>query len=152
MATSVRPNQVAHQRVRDFNLLESRLRWPSTNLRRFVTFRTHPSQELSVEQPWGAPMPRTLISSSSKFETDIGYSRAVIDGDWIFVSGTTGFDYATMTIDSDVVAQCEQAMRNIASVLSQAGAFMKDILRVRYILPDRSEFEACWPVLKKYLG
>src|SRR3954463_9992519 len=97
-------------------------------------------------------MPRTLISSSSKFETDIGYSRAVIDGDWIFVSGTTGFDYATMTIDSDVVAQCEQAMRNIASVLSQAGAFMKDLLRVRYILPDRSEFEACWPVLKKYLG
>src|SRR3954468_8444810 len=53
MATSVRPNQVAHQRVRDFNLLESRLRWPSTNLRRFVTFRTHPSQELSVEQPCG---------------------------------------------------------------------------------------------------
>src|SRR3954467_10152098 len=57
MATSVRPNQVAHQRVRDFNLLESRLRWPSTNLRRFVTFRTHPSQELSVEQPCHRPDP-----------------------------------------------------------------------------------------------
>ena len=66
-------------------------------------------------------MARTLLSSGSSFETDIGYSRAVIDGDWIFVSGTTGFDYATMTIPDDVVAQCKQSMRNIASVLSQAG-------------------------------
>jgi enamine deaminase RidA (YjgF/YER057c/UK114 family) len=71
---------------------------------------------------------------------------------WIFVSGTTGFDYATMTVSDDVVAQCEQSMRNIASALSQAGASMADIVRVRYILPRREDFEPCWPVLKEYLG
>ena len=97
-------------------------------------------------------MARTLLSSGSSFETDIAYSRAVIDGDWIFVSGTTGFDYATMTIPDDVVAQCKRSMRNIASVLSQACASMADIVRVRYILPRREDFEPCWPVLKEYLG
>ncbi|HET9247298.1 MAG TPA: RidA family protein [Xanthobacteraceae bacterium] len=97
-------------------------------------------------------MARTLLSSGSSFETDIGYSRAVIDGDWIFVSGTTGFDYATMTIPDDVVAQCKRSMRNIASVLSQAGASMADVVRVRYILPRREDFEPCWPVLKECLG
>jgi enamine deaminase RidA (YjgF/YER057c/UK114 family) len=78
-------------------------------------------------------MARTLVSSGSSFETDVGYSRAVVDGDWIFIPGTTGFDYATMTIPDDVVAQCKQSMRNIASVLSQAGASMADVVRVRYI-------------------
>jgi enamine deaminase RidA (YjgF/YER057c/UK114 family) len=97
-------------------------------------------------------MARTLISSGSSFEADIGYSRAVVDGDWIFVSGTTGFDYATMTISEDVVAQCRQAMRNVASALSQAGGSIADIVRVRYILPKREDFEPCWPVLKEYLG
>jgi len=97
-------------------------------------------------------MARTLLSSGSSFETDIGYSRAVVDGDWIFVFGTTGFDYATMTILDDVVAQCKRSMRNIASVLSQAGASMADVVRVRYILPRREDFEPCWPVLKEYLG
>jgi len=97
-------------------------------------------------------MARTLLSSGSSFETDIGYSRAVIDGDWIFVSGTTGFDYATMTMSDDVVTQCRQAMRNIASALAQAGATFADVVRVRYILPRREDFEPCWPVLKEYLG
>ena len=97
-------------------------------------------------------MTRRLISSGSSFEADIGYSRAVIDGDWLFVSGTTGFDYATMTIADDVVAQCEQAMRNIDTALKEAGASMADIVRVRYILPRREDFEPCWPILKKYLG
>jgi enamine deaminase RidA (YjgF/YER057c/UK114 family) len=97
-------------------------------------------------------MARTLVSSGSSFETDVGYSRAVVDGDWIFVSGTTGFDYTTMTIADDVVVQCKQSMRNIASVLSQAGASMADVVRVRYILPRREDFEPCWPVLKEYLG
>jgi enamine deaminase RidA (YjgF/YER057c/UK114 family) len=97
-------------------------------------------------------MARTLVSSGSSFETDVGYSRAVVDGDWIFVSGTTGFDYATMTMSDDVVAQCRQAMRNIAAALSQAGASVGDIVRVRYILPRREDFESCWPVLKEYLG
>ena len=97
-------------------------------------------------------MTRKLVSSGSSFETDIGYSRAVIDGDWVFVSGTTGFDYATMTIADDVVGQCRQAMRNVAAALAQAGASIGDIVRVRYILPRREDFEPCWPVLKEYLG
>ena len=97
-------------------------------------------------------MARTLVSSGSTFEADIGYSRAVVDGDWIFVSGTTGFDYTTMTISEDVVVQCGQAMRNVASALSQAGGSIADIVRVRYILPKREDFEPCWPVLKEYLG
>lgn len=97
-------------------------------------------------------MTRRLISSGSEFEAQIGYSRAVVDGEWVFVSGTTGFDYATMTISDDVVAQCEQAMRNIDAALKEAGASMADVVRVTYILPRRDDFEPCWPVLKKYLG
>src|SRR4029077_11383326 len=97
-------------------------------------------------------MARKLLSSGSSFEADIGYSRAVVDGDWIFVSGTTGFDYATMNMSDEVVAQCRQAMRNVASALSEAGAWIADVVRVRYILPRREDFEPCWPVLKEYLG
>src|SRR5262245_57039110 len=97
-------------------------------------------------------MARTLVSSGSSFERDIGYSRAVVDGDWIFVSGTTGFDYATLALPEVVVGQGEDSMGNIASVLSQAGASMADIVRVRYILPRREDFEPCWPVLMAYLG
>ena len=97
-------------------------------------------------------MARKLVSSGSSFEMDVGYSRAVVDGDWIFVSGTTGFDYTTMTMSDDVVAQCRQAMRNVESALSQAGASMGDVVRVRYILPRREDFAPCWPVLKEYLG
>ncbi len=97
-------------------------------------------------------MTRTLISSGSTFENEIGYSRAVVQGDWIFVSGTTGFDYATMTISDDLVAQTEQCLRNIAAALEQAGASMRDVVRVTYVLPDGSEFPKCWPVLKAYFG
>jgi enamine deaminase RidA (YjgF/YER057c/UK114 family) len=97
-------------------------------------------------------MARKLVSSGSRFEAEIGYSRAVVDGDWVFLSGTTGFDYATMTISDDVVAQCEQTMRNIEGALREAGASMADVVRVTYILPRREDFEPCWPVLKKYLG
>jgi len=97
-------------------------------------------------------MTRKLVSSGSSFETDIGYSRAVVDGDWIFVSGTTGFDYATMTISDDVVTQCRQAMRNVAAALAQADASIADVVRVRYILPRREDFEPCWPALKEYFG
>ena len=97
-------------------------------------------------------MTRRLIDSGSTFEQQIGYSRAVVDGDWIFVAGTTGFDYATMTIPDDVVIQCEQAMRNIDAALRQASASMADVVRVNYILPRREDFEPCWPVLKSYLG
>jgi enamine deaminase RidA (YjgF/YER057c/UK114 family) len=95
---------------------------------------------------------RKLISSGSSFEAQIGYSRAVVDGDWVFVSGTTGFDYATMTIAADVAAQAEQCLRNIAAALQQAGSGLEDVVRVTYILPAAAEFEQCWPVLRKYFG
>jgi enamine deaminase RidA (YjgF/YER057c/UK114 family) len=97
-------------------------------------------------------MARKLISSGSRFEAEVGYSRAVVDGEWVFVSGTTGFDYAAMTIADDVVAQCRQAMRNIASALQQAEASFADVVRVNLILPRREDFEPCWPVLKEHLG
>ncbi len=97
-------------------------------------------------------MARKLISSGSTFEAQIGYSRAVVDGEWVFVSGTTGFDYATMTIAGDVVAQAEQCLKNIAAALEQAGSSLADVVRVTDILPAAAEFEQCWPVLRKYFG
>ena len=97
-------------------------------------------------------MTRRLISSGSTFEEEIGYSRAVVDGDWVFVSGTTGFDYATMTIADDVVAQAEQCLKNIDAALREAGASMADVVRVTYVLPDAAEFPACWPVLRRWFG
>ena len=97
-------------------------------------------------------MARTLLSSGSSFETDIGYSRAVIDGDWIFVSGTTGFDYQAMTIPESVTEQTEQCLRNIQSALAQAGASLGDVVRVTYVLPRAEDFPQCWPILRKYLG
>ena len=93
---------------------------------------------------------RRLISSDSPFEREIGYSRAVVDGDLVFVSGTTGFDYRTMTISSDVIEQAEQCLRNIGEALAQAGSRFEDVVRVRYILPERKDFEPCWPVLRRY--
>ena len=97
-------------------------------------------------------MNRKLISSGSSFEAKIGYSRAVVAGDWIFVSGTTGFDYATMTIANDVASQTDQCLRNIDAALRQAGSSLRDVVRVTYVLPDGAEFERCWPVLQKYFG
>src|SRR5271165_2728767 len=97
-------------------------------------------------------MTRRLIASGSTFETDVAYSRAVVDDDWIFVAGTTGFDYSTMSISSDVVEQTEQAFRNIEAALRQAGSALADVVRVTYILPDAKEFPRCWPVLRKYFG
>ena len=97
-------------------------------------------------------MTRRLISSGSTFETEIGYSRAVVDGDWVFVSGTTGFDYSNMTIPDGIVAQTEQCMRNIDQALQQAGSRLEDIVRVMYIVPVASEFAQCWPVLRRYFG
>ena len=95
---------------------------------------------------------RSLISSGSPLEQDIGYSRAVVDGDWVFVSGTTGFDYQTMTISDDVVAQAEQCFRNIERALREAGSTFAEVVRVRYILPRGEDFPPCWPVLRKYFG
>ena len=97
-------------------------------------------------------MARKLIGSGSTFERDIAYSRAVVQGDWIFVSGTTGFDYSTMTIAEGVEAQAEQCLKNIEAALRQAGSSLKDVVRVTYVLPDGGEFEKCWPVLRKHFG
>jgi enamine deaminase RidA (YjgF/YER057c/UK114 family) len=97
-------------------------------------------------------MDRYLISSGSVFEEQMGYSRAVVDGDWVFVSGTTGFDYATMTISDDVTEQAEQCLKNIRSALQEANASLEDVVRVMYILPDAKDFPSCWPVLRQYFG
>jgi len=97
-------------------------------------------------------MQRTLISSGSPFETEIAYSRAVVQGDWVFVSGTTGFDYQSMTIADDIETQTEQCLLNIAAALAQAGASLADVVRVTYVLPDGSQFPRCWPVLRRHLG
>ena len=97
-------------------------------------------------------MNRQHISSGSPFEAQIGYSRAVVAGDWVFVSGTTGFDYATMTISDDVVVQARQCLENIEAALRQAGSSLKDVVRVNYVLPNGADFEPCWPVLRAYFG
>ena len=97
-------------------------------------------------------MPRRLISSGSSFEREIGFSRAVVDGEWVFVSGTTGFDYRTMTISDSLTEQTEQCLRNIQSALEQAGASLGDVVRVTYILPKGEDFPQCWPILRKYFG
>lgn len=97
-------------------------------------------------------MPRQLISSGSTFEQEIGYSRAVVEGDWIFVSGTTGFDYSKMTISDDLLEQTEQCFRNIEMALNEARASLRDTVRVTYVLPDAADFPKCWPVMRKYLG
>ena len=97
-------------------------------------------------------MSRRLISSGSTFEQEIGYSRAVVEGDWIFVSGTTGFDYSKMTISGDLLEQTEQCFRNIELALKEAGASLRDTVRVTYVLPDAADFPKCWPVMRKYLG
>jgi enamine deaminase RidA (YjgF/YER057c/UK114 family) len=97
-------------------------------------------------------MTRRLISSGSAFEEQIGYSRAVVDGEWIFVSGTTGFDYSTLSISGNLVEQTEQCLKNIEAALQQAGATLRDVVRVTYVLPNGEEFPECWPVLRKYFG
>ncbi len=97
-------------------------------------------------------MTRRQVSSGSKFEAEIGYSRAIVDGDWIWVSGTTGFNYETMTISADVAEQADQTFRNISAAMEKAGFSIQDVVRVTYILPEAGDFEPCWPVFRKYLG
>jgi len=97
-------------------------------------------------------MTKHLISSGSTFEQEIGYSRAVVAGDWVFVSGTTGFDYSSMSIAEGLLEQTEQCLKNIASALQQAGASLADVVRVTYVLPNGAEFPECWPVLRRYFG
>lgn len=99
-----------------------------------------------------SPPPRRLISSGSSFEAIAGYSRAVVDGDHIHVSGTTGFNYSTMTIDSDVCTQAHQCFRNIAAALEQAGTSLDDVVRVRYYLTDAASFDALAPIFGEYFA
>jgi enamine deaminase RidA (YjgF/YER057c/UK114 family) len=95
---------------------------------------------------------RRAILSGSAFEEQIGYARAVVHGDWVSVSGTTGFDYATMTISDDVAEQARQCLANIGAALAEAGCGLADVVRVRYLLPDRADFEPCWPLLRACFG
>ncbi|HTX13348.1 MAG TPA: RidA family protein [Solirubrobacteraceae bacterium] len=97
-------------------------------------------------------MTRQLISSGSQFERDVGYSRAVVDGEWAFVAGTTGFDYAAMSISDDVAEQTRQALENIRSALAEADFSLADVVRANYLLPSAEDFPACWPVLREYFG
>ncbi|MEI8180090.1 RidA family protein [Aestuariivirga sp.] len=97
-------------------------------------------------------MTRRQISSGSKFEAEIGYSRAIVDGDWIWVSGTTGFDYETMTISEDVTEQADQTFRNIKAAMEKAGFSLSDVVSATYILPRAEDFEPCWPIFRKYFG
>ena len=95
---------------------------------------------------------RRRISQGSEFERLVGYSRAVVDGRWVFVAGTTGFDYSDMTISDDIVEQVDQTLRNIDDALTKAGASAADVVRARYMLPNADDFEACWPSLRRYFG
>jgi enamine deaminase RidA (YjgF/YER057c/UK114 family) len=95
---------------------------------------------------------RRLISSGSPFEADAGYSRAVVDGEWVFVAGTTGFDYAAMTISDDAAEQARQAIRNIEAALAEAGASLADVVRVKYYLPDAADWPRVVPVLGEAFG
>jgi enamine deaminase RidA (YjgF/YER057c/UK114 family) len=95
---------------------------------------------------------KQLISSGSTFEAEIGYSRAVVVDNWVFVSGTTGFDYSTMTIADKVETQAEQCIKNIETALQQAGASLNDIVRIRYLLPNADDFKPCWHILRHYFG
>ena len=97
-------------------------------------------------------MNRQLISSGSSFEAQIGYSRAVVAGNWVFVSGTTGFDYTNMTISDSLLEQTEQCLKNIQAALEQAGSSLADVVRVTYVLPRGEDFAQCWPVLRRYFG
>src|ERR1700730_2975489 len=90
---------------------------------------------------------RRLISSGSRVEAEAGYSRAVVDGEWILVAGTTGFDYAQMTIADDPAEQARQALRNIEKALAEAGASLADVVRVKYYLPDAADWPPIVPVL-----
>lgn len=97
-------------------------------------------------------MSRKLISQGSPFEAKIGYSRAVVQGDWVFVAGTTGYDYATMEISDDVAEQTRQTIKNIEWALKEAGSSLSDVVRVNYILPDVNDWPDCWEPLREAFG
>ena len=97
-------------------------------------------------------MTRRLISTGSPFEKTAGYSRAVVDGEWCFVAGTTGYDYATMVMPDDVEAQTHNAMNTIASTLESAGFSLSHVVRVHYYVTERSFVSRVFPILGQYFG
>ena len=86
------------------------------------------------------------ISTGSPFEERIGYSRAVVTDGWVFVSGTTGYDYATMTMPDSIQVQCRNTLQTIENALKEAGASLDDVVRVRYIVPNPQEWPECWSI------
>lgn len=98
------------------------------------------------------PADVTRITTGSPFERDVAYSRAVVCDGWVFVAGTTGYDYSTMVMPSDIVTQCENALRTIEGALKDAGASLDDVVRARYIVPDATDWPDCWPVLRRYFA
>lgn len=98
------------------------------------------------------PAARRLITTGSPFEKTMGYSRAVVQGDWCFVSGVTGYDYTTMEMPDDVAAQAENCFQTIKSVVTDAGFAMTDIARVQYTVTDRALVPDLGPVLERHLG
>ncbi|KAI1425439.1 endoribonuclease L-PSP [Xylaria sp. FL1777] len=128
---------------------------------------------MSVNTPAQPPVDkaRKLISSGSEFEKEIGYSRAVVTGDFVFVAGCTGihaycpaqlanstfsprirYDYKTGALSPDIAEQAEQCLQNAAAALAQAGASIEDVVRVTYTVPERDAFPRVWPVLRKWFG
>ena len=97
-------------------------------------------------------MSRRLISSGSRFEKIASFSRAVVDGDWIFVSGSTGYDYTKMTISPDDAEQTRQTFRNIAAALAQGGASLADVVMARYYLTAAEQFARLAPVFGEHFG
>jgi enamine deaminase RidA (YjgF/YER057c/UK114 family) len=95
---------------------------------------------------------RRIIQTGSSYEKEIGFSRAVILDGWVYISGTGGFDYETMTISEDVVEQAEQALRNVENALGEVGCTFANVVRVRYLLPDQKDFPKCWPGLRRRFG
>jgi enamine deaminase RidA (YjgF/YER057c/UK114 family) len=86
------------------------------------------------------------ITTGSPFEAEIGYSRAVVVDGWVFVAGTTGYDYASMTMPDSIEAQCRNTLDTIAKALEEAGSGLDHVVRVNYIVPDTTEWPACWPI------
>ena len=97
-------------------------------------------------------MTRRLISSGSRFEADYAYSRAVVDGGWVFVAGTTGYDYATGTLADDASEQTHQTFRNIEAALAEAGAGIGDIVRATYYIVDRADWPAIGAVIAGWMA
>lgn len=97
-------------------------------------------------------MTRRLISTGSPFEAQAGYSRAVVQGDWCFISGITGYDYATMVMPDGIAAQASNCFNILRGVLDEAGFAFDSLVRVTHLVTERGNVEALLPVLETNLG